>query len=225
MKKSPFKFAVIITLIVVVLLVAIFLLNNKDTANEGDGEQAEITKQPSIEGQPVMGDENAPVTIVEFGDFMCPACKTWGQNHLQQLMEDYVDTGKVKFSFINVLFHGEESKLGSLAAESILKQNPDAYWDFHNALFNAQPDENKEWMTTDKLLEIEEDIPEIDSEKLKSSLKDESEIAELSKDTELVKDYGIELTPSIMVNGKMIEDPFNYEQITNAINKALEEEK
>ncbi|WP_243463044.1 thioredoxin domain-containing protein [Mesobacillus boroniphilus] len=44
-----------------------------------------------------------------------PACKAWSQNFYPQLVKDYVETGKVKFAYINVLFHGEESKLGSLA--------------------------------------------------------------------------------------------------------------
>ncbi|MDA6082947.1 thioredoxin domain-containing protein, partial [Escherichia coli] len=78
--------------------------------------------------------------VVEFGDFKCPACKAWGQNIFPKLVEDYVDTGKVKFSYINVLFHGDESKLGSVAAEAVYKQNPDSYWDFNKALFDAHPD-------------------------------------------------------------------------------------
>ena len=72
--------------------------------------------------QPTLGSSNAPITVVELGDFKCPACKAWGENIFPQLIEDYVDTGKVKFSLVNVLFHGDESKLGSVAAEAIYKE-------------------------------------------------------------------------------------------------------
>ena len=50
-----------------------------------------------------------------------------GRDIFPQLIEDFVDTGKVKFSLINVLFHGDECKLGSVAAEAIYKQAPDRY--------------------------------------------------------------------------------------------------
>lgn len=57
-------------------------------------------------------------------------------------MADYVDTGDVKFSYINVLFQGNESVVGSLAAEAVYEQSPESYCDFHKALFAAQPSEH-----------------------------------------------------------------------------------
>eukprot|EP00130_Batrachochytrium_dendrobatidis_P008522 XP_006683397.1 hypothetical protein BATDEDRAFT_28910 [Batrachochytrium dendrobatidis JAM81] len=172
-----------------------------------------------------IGDPDAPVTVVEFGDFKCPSCKAWGENIYPQLVSDYVDTGKVKFSFINVLFHGEESELASLAAESVYKQNPDSYWEFHKALFKEQPSENHDssWVTIEKILEVASGVSGIDTDKLKSDIESNSEIDEVNKDTELVTEFEVQLTPTIMVNETMIEDPFDYEAIKNAIDNALEE--
>lgn len=222
MKKSPFKLIVIATLIIVALVVALVVINN----NKSDSnEEVTFEKQPSIEGQPTLGDENAPVTVVEFGDYKCPACKAWGDSVFLQLVNDYVHTGKVKFSFINVLFHGEESELGSLAAETIYKQNPDAYWEFHLKLFDAQPsdDHNSKWLTMEKVMEIANGIPEIDAEDLEAQIENNSEMDEVNKDTELVTEFNVELTPTIMVNETMIEDPFDYEAIKEAIESELVE--
>ncbi|GAB3057765.1 DsbA family protein [Virgibacillus ainsalahensis] len=219
-KNVPFKVIVIITLVIVALIIALVVMNNNNSeSNEGTFE-----KQPPVDGQPTIGDSDAPVTVVEFGDFKCPACKVWGTDIFPQLVSDYVDTGKVKFSFINVLFHGEESKLGSLAAESVYKQNPDAYWEFHKALFKEQPSENHDssWITTEIILEVARGVSEIDTDKLKSDIENNSEMNEVNKDSDLVREFGVELTPTIMVNGKMIEDPFDYEAIKNAIDSALE---
>ncbi|WP_407647258.1 DsbA family protein [Gracilibacillus oryzae] len=221
-KNSPFKFVVIITLVVVALIVALVVINNNNSeSNVGKT----FDKQPSIEGQPTLGDPDAPVTVVEFGDFKCPSCKAWGENVFPQLVSDYVNTGKVKFSFINVLFHGEESKLASLAAESVYKQNPDAYWEFHKALFKAQPSANHDssWVTTKKILEVASGVSGIDTDKLKSALESNSEMDEVNRDTEMVTDFEVQLTPTIMVNGTMIEDPFDYDAIKKAIENALEE--
>lgn len=219
-QNSPIKFLVFITLFVFVLLAAIvFLSNNNEASND-----ISFEKQPPIEGQPILGSSDAPVTVVEFGDFKCPACKAWGETIFPQLTKDYIDSGVVKFSFINVLFHGEESKLGSVAAESIFKQAPNRYWDFHNELFKEQPDENHDslWITTDKINEIASTIPDVDLNQLQVDMQSQSMIEELNKDTALVNEYKVQMTPSIMVNGTMLEDPFDYEKIKSLIEKELE---
>src|SRR5699024_1262403 len=219
-KSSPFKIVVIITLVIVaVIIVLVVISNNNSESSEGKT----VNNHPPIDGQPTLGDSDAPVNVVEFGDFKCPACKVWGTDIFPQLVNDYIETGKVKFSFINVLFHGEESKLGSLAAESVYKQSPDAYWEFHQALFNEQPSENHDssWITPEKILEVASGVSAIDTDKLKSAIENGSEMNEVNKDSELVTEYEVNLTPSIMVNGTMIEDPFDYDAIKSAIENAL----
>lgn len=219
--NSPIKIAVIITLIVFALLAALVILNNMKSDSNND---TTFDKQPPIEGQPTLGDSDAPVTVVEFGDFKCPSCKAWGETIYPQLISDYVDTGKVKFSYINVLFHGKESKLGSLAAEAVYKQSPESYWEFHKELFKAQPSENHDalWITNQKIIEIAKTIPDIDTQQLQEDLENQSGLEEVNKDTELVEEYKVQFTPSIMVNGTMLEDPFDYEQIKSLIEKELE---
>jgi len=219
-KSSPFKIVVIITLVIVAVIIGLVVISNN---NSESSEGKTVNNQPPIDGQPTLGDSDAPVTVVEFGDFKCPACKVWGTDIFPQLVNDYIETGKVKFSFINVLFHGEESKLGSLAAESVYKQSPDAYWEFHQALFNEQPSENHDssWITPEKILEVASGVSAIDTDKLKSAIENGSEMNEVNKDSELVTEFEVNLTPSIMVNGTMIEDPFDYDAIKSAIENAL----
>ncbi|WP_112179887.1 DsbA family protein [Paraliobacillus zengyii] len=218
-KKSPIKIVMIISLIIVALIVALVVLINN---NNSESNTETSDGQPSIEGQPTMGESDAPVTVVEFGDFKCPACKVWGENILPQLVSDYVDTGDVEFSFINVLFHGEESQLASLAAESVYNQNPDAYWDYHEAIFEAQPSDSQEWVTKSKMLELASSVSNIDTEQLETAIDDNTQIDEVNKDTDIVNAFDIQQTPTIMINGIVIEDPFNYESIQNAIDSALE---
>ncbi len=220
--QFPFKTIVILTLGIFVILVALVLLTNdlNDSSKDTDYE-----KQPPIEGQPLLGNDNAPVTVVEFGDFKCPACKAWGETIFPQLIQDYVDTGKVKFAYVNVLFHGKESITGSLAAEHVLKESPESYWSFHKEIFNNQPQTAKHddlWLTNDKVLEVARKFPEINLDQLKESLESQKERAEIEKDAKLVEEYNVGLTPSIMVGGTMLEDPFDYERIKSLIEQELE---
>ncbi len=221
--RSPIKMVMIFSLVVIALIVVLVAVNNNsatDTTEENTHEQ-----QPSIEGQPTLGDSEAPVSVVEFGDFKCPACKAWGAELFPKLVNDYVDSGQVEFSFINVLFHGEESELGSLAAESVYKQNPDAYWDFHKALFEEQPscaNHDQLWITNEKVLEVASTIPGINVDELETDLENQAEIEEVNLDSELVTEFDVQRTPTIMVNNITIEDPFDYEAIKEAIESELE---
>ncbi|GIO24075.1 DsbA family protein [Oceanobacillus sp. J11TS1] len=223
-KKSPFKIIVAITLVIVALVVVLVVLVNQ---NNSESLGREFDEAPSTEGQPILGDPDAPVTVVEFGDFKCPGCKTWGDRYLPQLMKDYIDDGKVKFAFVNVLFHGEESRLASLAAETVQEQSPEAYWDFHQALFDAQPAGNHEgaWVTMDKLEEIANGINAIDTEAFMEAIENNALMDELVIDSDLVSKFEIESTPTIMINNVMIEgdDTFDYDVIKQAIDEALGE--
>ncbi|MEV5117014.1 DsbA family protein [Peribacillus frigoritolerans] len=217
-KNSGMKMAVILTIIILGVLAALVVINS-ETKNTG----SEV-KVPSIEGQPILGEANAPVTVVEFGDFKCPSCKAWGETIFPRLVSEYVDTGKVKFSYINVLFHGEESKLGSIAAESVLKNFPDAYWDFHKGLFKEQPSQNHDalWINQEKILEVASGVPGIDVDKLKTDIEQQSDLEAVNKDTELVEEFKVQQTPTIIINGIMLEYPFDYEKIKTHIDQELE---
>lgn len=218
-KSSSFKLIMIITLFIFAALTAFVIVNNKNSETNKD---ISYDKQPSMEGQPTLGDPDAPVTVVEFGDFKCPACKAWSENFFPKLMEDYVDKGDVKFAYVNVLFHGEESRLGALAAEAVYKQNPESFWTFNKELFKAQPnaDHDTLWLTMDLINEIAGSIPGIDLEQLEKDMQEQM-INEVIKDTKLVEEFEVQLTPSIMVNGTMLEDPFDYEKIKSLIDEAL----
>lgn len=223
--KSSYTFIIILTLFVFVLIAVFVVLNNNNKEETSPG--TEFSKQPALETQPRLGEEDAPVKVVEFGDFKCPACKAWGESIFPQLIEDYVDGGEVEFGYVNVLFHGQESTLGSAAAEAVLKLEPKSYWDFHKGLFAEQPENDHDtvWLTMDKVNEVAGAVTSISSEELEAEMQTEEIADAVTDDNSLVEEYEIQLTPTIMVNGTMIEDPFDYEQIKSVINKALEDQE
>ncbi|MBU9673374.1 DsbA family protein [Planococcus sp. CP5-4] len=216
-KPSGMKLAVLLTLLGVVVLAAIVILTNQPETQPAE------TAQMDISGQPTIGDEEAPVTVVEFGDFKCPSCKAWGEMIYPQLVEDYVETGDVKFSYINVLFHGEESTLASIAAESVYQQSPDVYWEFHKALYAEQPAQNHDalWVTPEKMLEIANDFPSIDQAQLEADMEQQATMEQVEIDEVLVEEAEVAQTPTIVVNGTTLDDPFDYEAIKALIEQEL----
>lgn len=217
------KFTVIVTLIAILLLAFIVTLGSSKKEDETEVVRQEV----DLSGQPLLGEENAPVTVVEFGDFKCPSCKAWGEMIYPQLVEDYVSSGDVNFSYVNVLFHGNESTLAAIGAESVLNQDPKVYWDFHKALFKEQPEENHDstWITIEKLLEVAKEFPSINQDQLREDLEGELTMAQVDIDKELFMKHNVSQTPTININGITIEDPFDYDAIKEVIDSELEADK
>jgi len=72
---------------------------NQDTADQEPAQPDTETvsmDQINMESEPVLGDQNAPVTMVIYEDFQCPFCQRFEQNTMPQIKSNYVDTGKVK---------------------------------------------------------------------------------------------------------------------------------
>lgn len=216
-KTSGMKWAVLATVLVLGIIAVIVVVMNQQEAPVLETAQTDIT------GQPTLGESDAPVTVVEFGDFKCPSCKAWGEMVYPQLVEDYVNTGEVEFAYINVFFHGNESILGSLAAESVFENSPETYWDFHKALFAAQPveDHDAAWITPEKVLEVASAFSSIDQAQLQEDIEQVAQQEELETDEALVEEAGVTQTPTIVINGQQLEDPFDYDAIKALIEQEL----
>ncbi|KMK76270.1 DsbA family protein [Alkalihalobacillus pseudalcaliphilus] len=224
-KKNQFpKTMVVITLIIVGLVIATFYSLTRNDAVAPTNEFEEI---PNIEGQPTLGNEGAPVTVIEFGDYKCPACKAWDESIFPLLKESYIDTGKVNYSYINTPFHGEESVLAALASESVWDQDPEGFWNFHKEVFQQQPDvqnHDDAWITPEKLIEIAEQVNvNVDLDQLMNDIVNQTYVDEVLNDQAQVEKFNVSLTPSIFINDTMVEDPFDYDTIVKLIEENLEE--
>lgn len=74
-----------------------------DTARAQDAATAEAPALVEIQDM-MLGDPNAPVTVIEYGSFTCPHCANFHANQFQSLNADYIETGKVNFIFREVYF-------------------------------------------------------------------------------------------------------------------------
>jgi len=97
----------------------------------------------SLDDDPVMGNPNAPVTVVEFSDFQCPFCKRFFDQTLPLIEENYINTGKVKLVYKDlplVTLHPNVKPV-HVAAECADEQGK--FWGYHDALFEKQ----SEWQS------------------------------------------------------------------------------
>ncbi|PIR44383.1 hypothetical protein COV23_00105 [Candidatus Wolfebacteria bacterium CG10_big_fil_rev_8_21_14_0_10_31_9] len=115
---------------------------NQNEANNGNQNQQQAG-MPSINSTDVvLGDNNAPITIIEFGDYQCPFCAKFWKEIEFSLIKNYIDTGKVKFVFKpvaivdSIVGKGTESKDSVNAVKCASEQGK--FWQFHDALFEIE---------------------------------------------------------------------------------------
>lgn len=92
----------------------------------------------------ILGDANASVTIIEFGDFQCPFCAKFFHDTQSQIVDNYIKTGKAKMVYKALAFLGSESDSAALAALCAKEQGK--FWQFHDAIFEA------EWNEVEKVM-------------------------------------------------------------------------
>ncbi len=109
---------------------------NNAPAPQAPGDDGASVKV-SIDDDPVLGDKNAKVTLIDFSDYECPFCKRHFTDTYPQLKKDYIDTGKVKMVFrdLPLSFHQNAPKEAE-AAECARKQGGDSiYYKYHDQIF------------------------------------------------------------------------------------------
>ena len=92
----------------------------------------------SVDDDPVLGDKNAPITIIEFSDYECPFCKRHFDQTHPELVKKYVDTGKAKIVFRDfpLSFHDPMATKEAVAANCAKEQGGDKkYFEFHDEIF------------------------------------------------------------------------------------------
>lgn len=208
-----------LVIVIVSFLILFFLL--LAASNNNKPSSIKNIEDLSTEFQPKIGEQDAPVSIVEFGDFLCPSCQSWNEKIYPKL-ENYIEDGVVNLSYINVLFHGEASKLTSLGAESVFKNDEDSYWDFHKMLFKEVQNTGTD-INMEDILNIAEKTTNIDRSKLENDITQEVYSEELERDKEMLSKHNINKVPIIIINDAVVKDPFDIEEIESIIRENVEQ--
>lgn len=117
----------------------------------GDSPQSTSLRPPIVTsaGSPVMGSPDAPITIIEFGDYQCHACHAWFHNTKPDIESNYIDTGKANLVFVDLAFLGRDSQRAAQASHCAGDQ--DMYWEYHDLLYVHQEEKIDSWAGTERL--------------------------------------------------------------------------
>lgn len=168
-----------------------------------------------------MGDPAAPVTIQMWEDFLCPACQQWTSQVKPTLFEEYVKTGKVRLEFrqFPLQQHAPGAQMAAQASECAADQNQ--FWPFHDRIFQMASQRGQDGVTYDALMGYASEVG-LDTAQMKSCVDNLTHQANVADSVTQAQQMGLSSTPSILVNGQLIENPFNYNLLKAAIDAQLE---
>ncbi|MDE2001842.1 MAG: DsbA family protein, partial [Patescibacteria group bacterium] len=160
----------------------------------------------------VLGDVNAPVTVVEYSDYQCPFCGRFFTQTEPQIQDAYVKTGKVRFIYRNFPFLGPESVASANAAECAKDQGK--FWEYHDALFTteiADGQENSGNLTRSLFMSLATKLG-MDTTQFGSCLDSNKYASKVQSDYSNAKSIGVQATPTFFVNGTKLEGALPYDQ-------------
>ncbi len=167
----------------------------------------------------VLGQKNAPVTIVEFADFRCPFCERFFTDAESQLVKEYVNTGKVKFVFKNYAFLGQQSTWASEAAECAAEQGK--FWEYHDWLYTNQASESDlAFYSKANLIKYAGTVG-LNTPQFSSCLNSDKYAEKVANDMSEGQKYGVSGTPTAFINGQRVVGAQPYATFKQSIETAL----
>jgi protein-disulfide isomerase len=214
--------------IAALVLVGLLILPSIQQAAAPLGNIIQITPRslPSPQGT-ALGDPNAPVKVVVYEDFQCPICRNFTETIEPQIIQNDVVNGKVYYQFMQFPFIDDnvstkESHQAANASMCAAAQNK--FWEYHDMLFANWNGENQGSFTNKRLVAFAQDLG-LNMNEFNTCFQNNTYKDQINKDLAEGQAAGVTGTPSIFVDGKIVQPSPNtvpsYSDIQKAIDAAM----
>ena len=168
----------------------------------------------------ILGQANAPITIIEYSSMSCPVCAYLHNDILPEIEENYVKTGKVKLIFRHYPMYPNDIK----AASVTLCGGSDKYYIFIKALLKTQKNWAYESPSVAETLEHIARLGGISGTQIQKCFADKQLENQILESRQLAHNEAkINATPTIIINGKIYNDGISKKRLIKAIDSALKE--
>ncbi len=157
--------------------------------------------RPNAQGTS-MGDPNAPVKVIEFADFQCPYCRQFTETQELSIVQNYISTGKVYFTYVPDSFIGPDLVAAAEAAYCAADQGK--FWEYHDMLYANQTSENSGDFSQNRLLAFGQQLG-LDMTQFKSCVTANTYSQQVQQGLAQAQQAGVQATPSFTVNGKLVD--------------------
>lgn len=159
--------------------------------------------------RPMLGNRNAPVTLVNWSDYRCPACQYFDLTVMPKIREKLVTSGKLRVIYKPVPLFGEKSELVARASHCVWNQmndDTDAFWNWHDSTVETGDEESRGWADRETVVDLAESTDGASGDELESCLRSGKYGDRVSSDFEEAKDWDLEGTPHFLIFGDEPED-------------------
>lgn len=213
--SSDKVFYAVVGFFTVLLFVGIVFFATKNNSSTSTTSKSITYDDKELIGEDphVFGDlQTAPVVLVEFSDFQCPACKNFADNFISRIKELYPNDVSIVYRNLPLTTLHKYAFNAAIAAEAAAKQ--DKFWEYSDALFENQGT-NDSQLREEDFVKIANDLG-LDTEKFKNDYNSSDTESLVRDDLNYALSIGLNSTPTVFINGVKIDlqntDLFTYIQ-------------
>jgi protein-disulfide isomerase len=216
--------------LVVVAVVVLIVVNSSSSDSGGDASNlVEVSAVDSlVAGVPqknlVLGDPQAKVELIEYGDLQCPVCKEYSERILPPVIESQVKEGQAKIDFRNFVIIGPQSAPAGAAALAAGTQGRG--WNYLELFYRNQGEENSGYADDEFLAAVAKGAGVKDIGKWEKESKSKKLEEAVERTSEQATNFGFSGTPSFAIKGpnsngiELLGTPSSSGEIEEAIEKA-----
>jgi protein-disulfide isomerase len=215
-------FAIAIAAAVALVVLAVVLRTGDD------GAPPTATPGVNLAGIPqegiVLGSPAARVTLIEYADLQCPACRAYTEEYFPEIVERYVRPGEIKTEFRGVAFIGEDSETVLRYVLAAGLQNH--LWELQDALYRNQGAENSGWVTEELVRELAGEIPGFDADRLVTDAESDKVTAMMEQVMAQAEAADVPGTPTLAIQvgdaePYLLASGISFAELTEALDAAL----
>lgn len=183
--------------------------------------------KPVADFVPILGN-SSNITMVEFGDYQCTFCVKFHNETREQIIKNFVESGKINFIFkdyiVNDIPTDKGSSMGAEASYCAGEQGK--YWDYHSELYNNWKGEGTGWITNDSLKQFAKNIQIPNIEQFSNCIESNKYSSIVQNNDNIARSMGLSGTPSfILIKDNTIESiipgALPYEIFEQTLNRLL----
>ena len=179
--------------IIIGIIIGLGLTSNLEKSSN---DSSILNKENLIQGSTMLGNPNAKITIVEFGDYQCTFCYKFHDETMKKINQEYIKTANVNFIYKDFPLNGEQSILASEASYCAQKQNK--FWEYHDTLYNNWGGENTGWITKNVLQGFARDVG-LNLDEFSQCLENSEYRQKVLDNEQFAREIGINATPSFLI--------------------------